>query len=46
MLSVVLTCIALILFIFAAVGIPSRVNLTAAGLAFTVGALLSMSIGR
>lgn len=36
--------IALILFIIAAIGVPSRVNLTAVGLAFCVASVLVPSV--
>lgn len=40
-LGTIFLIVALILFILAAIGVPSsRVNLTAAGLAFWVGAVL------
>lgn len=41
MIATVLLIIALVLFIFAAIGVSSRVNLTAAGLAFVVAAMLA-----
>jgi hypothetical protein len=41
MLVTILLAIALILFIVDAIGVASRVNLTPAGLAFLVGAMLA-----
>jgi hypothetical protein len=45
MLATILLIIALILFIVDAVGVASRINLTAAGLAFVAAALLVPTIG-
>jgi hypothetical protein len=39
-IATIFLVIALILFILAAIPVPSRVNLTAAGLAFLVAAML------
>jgi hypothetical protein len=40
-IATILLVIALVLFIASAIGVASRVNLTAAGLAFVVGAMLA-----
>ncbi len=44
-IEVIFLIIALILFIVAAAGVSSRINLTAAGLACVVLAMLSPAIG-
>jgi hypothetical protein len=41
----ILLVVALILFVLSAIGIPSRLNLTAAGLAFWVLSLLVPAFG-
>jgi hypothetical protein len=44
-IATLLLLIALVLFVIAAIGVPSRVNLTAAGLAFMVAAMLVPALG-
>jgi hypothetical protein len=42
-INIILLIVALVLFLVAAIGVPSRINLVAAGLAFWV---LSLLVGK